>query len=69
MFKPLIEEEIVLTEEQKEEMFWDTFNFESHRWVEYQKGYYRCSFCNTFHSSTMPTNAQSFCTKNPFIKK
>jgi hypothetical protein len=69
MFKPLKEEEVVLTEEQQEQMYWDNFNFESHRWIEFNKGYYKCSFCNTFHSSIMPINAQSFCLSNPYIKK
>jgi hypothetical protein len=69
MVKPLKEEEIVLTEEQKEQMFWDNFNFESHKWVEYQKGYYECSFCKSTHTSMMPTSSKSFCLSNPYIKK
>lgn len=69
MFKPLKEQEIVFTEEQQEQMYWDNFNFESHRWVEFSKGYYECSFCKLIHTSTMPTNSKSFCQSNPYIKK
>lgn len=68
MTKALKEDEIVLTEEQQEQMYWSRYKFDSHRWVEYAKGYYQCSFCGRQHTSAMPINFASLCQSNPHLK-
>ena len=60
-------EEIVLTAEQQEKLFWDNWKFESHRWLEHSKGYFTCDFCGVNHTSRMPLSIQNLCMKNPFI--
>ncbi len=68
MIKSFVSQELVLSEEEREKLYWDDLNFNSHRWVEYNKGYYKCSFCHNTHTSTMPTSQVSFCELNPYIK-
>lgn len=58
-----------LTEEQIEQIYWDSYVFDSHRWVEYQKGYYQCSFCGAIHTSVMPSSVHRMCSQNPFLKR
>ncbi len=67
MVKSIQEIEIVLSEEQKEQMYWEELKFNSHRWIETSKGYYQCSFCNIFHTSVMPMNGKQLCKDNPYI--
>jgi len=67
MIKPIQEPEVFLSEEQKEQMYWEELKFNSHRWIETAKGYYQCSFCNTSHTSTMPINGKELCKENPYI--
>jgi hypothetical protein len=69
MTVPLKEQEIILSIEQRERMYWDDIRFNSHRWVEYRKGYYECSFCNSIHTSTMPTNTHALCESNPHLNQ
>jgi hypothetical protein len=63
-----IEKDIVdITPEQKEKMYWDQLMFNSHRWVEYYEGYYKCEFCEASHTSSMPARGP-MCKKNPHLK-
>lgn len=68
MYINLPEPQLHLTEEEKEKSFWDRWRFDSHRFVEYEKGYAQCSFCGAVHTSTMPVNNFSICIANPAIK-
>lgn len=61
-------EEIILTAEQREQIFWESWTFDSHKWLEYQKGYFACDFCGAIHTSMMPISNQKLCLKNPIIK-
>jgi hypothetical protein len=56
-----------LTEEQEEQQYWDFLKFNSHKWIETHKGYYTCEFCNTTHTSAMPMNGKTLCSKNTNI--
>ena len=67
MIKQLEIEQLKLTEEQEEEQYWDLLKFNSHKWIETHKGYYSCEFCNTNHTSAMPMNGKTLCSKNPHI--
>lgn len=62
-----IEEPQQLTPEQKEQMYWSTWGYDSHKWVEYEKGYYRCSFCDSYRTSMSFINNPPICEKNPYI--
>lgn len=68
MIKSIVEQEVIISEEQKEQNYWDRLNFDSHRWVEVSKGYFKCSFCHTNHTSVMPINGKPFCELNPYIR-
>jgi hypothetical protein len=58
-----------LTEEEKEFMFWNQWRFDSHNWIEYSEGYYKCKFCELTHTSTLPIGSNMpLCNKNPYIK-
>jgi hypothetical protein len=67
MIKQLEIEQPKLTEEQEEQQYWDSLKFNSHKWIEHTKGYYSCEFCNTNHTSVMPVNGHTLCSKNPHI--
>lgn len=60
-------EPLDLTPEQKEQMYWDTWKFDSHKWYQYSKGYYTCQYCGSRTTSSMPTNLVNLCEKNPLI--
>lgn len=68
MIIPIENPEIILTPEQQERSYWDNLRFNSHRWEEYSQGYYKCSFCESMHTSMMPINFKKLCEKNPYIK-
>ncbi len=69
MIIPLKESEpLVLTEEEKERHYWDLLKYESHRWVEFSKGYYKCSFCDAIHTSLMHLGKYKICPENPNLK-
>lgn len=68
MYINLPENGIKQTQEEKEKAFWDRWKFDSHRFVEHDKGYARCSFCGTIHNSTMAINNFPICEGNPVIK-
>jgi hypothetical protein len=68
MFITIKEESQEITPDQREKMYWDQLMFDSHRWVEYHKGYYKCEFCEASHTSSMPTNRGPMCKKNPYLK-
>jgi hypothetical protein len=67
MIKAIKEAEIIITEEQQELMYWEELKFNSHKWVETHKGYYKCSFCGTSHTSAMPMNGKTLCKDNIFL--
>jgi|688.fasta_scaffold2800703_2 hypothetical protein len=70
MIVPLETHEHYMTPEQKELMYWDELKFNTHRWVEQPlQGYYKCSFCEKFHTSTTPINLHSVCKKNEYLDK
>lgn len=56
------------SKEQIEQMQWETWRFESHRFVEYEKGYSKCSFCGVIHNSLMSINDFPLCKKNPMVE-
>lgn len=64
-----LEPDIPITKEQEEQMYWDDWKFNSHHWIETFKGYYACKFCNTTHTSAMPTNTKKLCVKNPYVQE
>lgn len=68
MFIQLPEPQFNLTPEEKEKRYWDEWRFNSHRFVEYSKGYAECSFCGAIHTSTTPINNFPICPENPFVK-
>lgn len=59
--------EIALTPEQKERIYWDNWVFESHKWIEFHNGYYTCEFCNMIHTAMMPISNHNLCKNNPKI--
>lgn len=59
-----------LTQEQKENIEWQSWVYNSHRWVEYEKGYYQCSFCGHNATNQMGvTSGVGLCKQNPEIIK
>lgn len=69
MIVPLETHEHYMTPEQKELMYWDELRFNTHRWVELAKGYFQCSFCEVYHTSTTPINIHPICSKNDYLHK
>lgn len=59
---------VLITPEQKEKIYWDTLKFDSHKWVEFERGYYECAFCKATHTSMMPINHHILCKENPHLK-
>lgn len=57
------------TQEQNELEYWDDMRFNTHRWVELAKGYFQCSFCKVYHTSTTPINIHPICSKNDYLHK
>ena len=62
---PIKEDEIILTPEQQERMYWAQIKYDSHKWIEYHKGYYKCEFCDSFHTSMLSFENVNICKKNP----
>ena len=62
---PIKEDEIILTPEQQERMYWARIKYDSHKWIEYHKGYYKCEFCDLIHTSTLSFETVNICKKNP----
>jgi hypothetical protein len=62
---PIKEEEIILTPEQQERMYWAQLKYDSHKWIEYLKGYYQCEFCYSTHTSMLSFENVNICKKNP----
>lgn len=60
---------IELTPEQQEEMYWDDWVHNSHRWVEKTHGYYVCDYCNKTSSHLTPLGSMGLCDKNPILLK
>lgn len=58
-----------LTEEEQEKMYWEVWKNNSHRWVEYHRGYYQCSYCEICSTNLMPASAFGLCKENPFLKE
>ena len=52
MFIPIKEEILEITPEQQGKMYWDHIMFDSHRWVEFHKGYFTCDFCKSTRTSS-----------------
>lgn len=69
MIKFIKDNHMVLTEEQQEELYWDDWVHNSHRWIEEVKGYYKCSFCGVGYTSMMPIGLAKICKKNPYINE
>jgi tRNA G26 N,N-dimethylase Trm1 len=67
MIIPIENTEIILTPEQKETHYWQNWIYNSHRWKEYEGGYYECSFCEKIHTSTTPLQYSKLCEKNPHL--
>ena len=62
---PIKEDEIILTPEQQERMYWAQIKYDSHKWIEYHKGYYKCEFCDSIHTSMLSFENVNICKKNP----
>ncbi len=62
---PIKEDEIILTPEQQERMYWAKIKYDSHKWIEYHKGYYKCEFCDLIHTSMLSFETVNICKKNP----
>jgi hypothetical protein len=62
---PIKEDEIILTPEQQERMYWAQLKYDSHKWIEYHKGYYKCEFCDSIHTSMLSFENVNICKKNP----
>lgn len=69
MFIPLTEKMPELTEEQKEKMNWDNWVWNSHKWIEKERGYYTCDFCGNMTTNLMSLGSVGLCKKNPEIIK
>jgi hypothetical protein len=62
---PIKEEKITLSPEQQERMYWAKIKYDSHKWIEYYKGYYKCEFCDSTHTSVLTFDTVNICKKNP----
>jgi len=62
---PIKEDEIILTPEQQERMYWTQLKYDSHKWIEYHNGYYKCEFCDSTHTSVRTFDTVNICKKNP----
>lgn len=70
MIIPIPEPLLQLTPEQEEQMYWNRWAFDSHKWIEYSKGYYQCEFCHFIHTSVMPIGDHiKVCQNNPKLKQ
>lgn len=67
MLIPIKEEILEISPEQQEKMYWDQIMFDSHRWVEFHKGYFTCDFCKSTRTSSMPVSGP-MCKENPHLK-
>jgi hypothetical protein len=68
MIIPLPQPEDEFSKEEQERLYWERFIDDSHRWVEFRKGYYQCSFCLAISTTTHPPY-KFMCEKNPFLAK
>ena len=62
---PIKEDEIIFTPEEKERIYWAQLKYDSHKWIEYIKGYYKCEFCDLTHNSMISFENVNICKKNP----
>ena len=46
-------------------MYWAQLKYDSHKWIEYPKGYYKCEFCDSIHTSVRTVDTVNICKKNP----
>jgi len=67
MFIPIKEVAQEITPDQREKMYWDRIIFDSHRWVEFSEGYFKCDFCGSLRTSSMPLSGP-MCKENPHLK-
>jgi len=58
----------ILTKEEEEKQYWDLLKYDSHKWVEFAKGYYDCEYCKIIHTSVMPIDGKPLCSENPHLK-
>jgi hypothetical protein len=63
-----IKPEVEISKEEEERMYWERFNFDSHKWVEYHPNYFRCEFCELIHTSNISLDGFSICDKNPNLR-
>jgi len=62
---PIKEDEIIFTPEEKERIYWAQLKYDSHKWIEHIKGYYKCEFCDLTHNSMLSFENVNICKKNP----
>lgn len=61
---------IKITETVKEDMELMDWIWNSHWWIEYYSGYYKCKWCGVCHTSMMAITIDfPLCSKNPCLLK
>ncbi len=63
-------DELKIDSNDSEKMQWNNWAWNSHRWVEIQKGYFQCSFCKANWTSTTPIGDNvRLCLRNPILNR
>lgn len=68
MIVPLIDLIDEFEKKEQERKYFTDLIFNSHKWVEFREGLYKCEFCSAKHSSYIPFEYNYFCPSNPYIK-
>lgn len=67
MFRSLPRQMPVLTSEEKEKEELAMWAWNSHYWIEYQEGYYKCKYCGKHTTNTAGYINFTLCPKNPIV--
>jgi hypothetical protein len=69
MIVPLQDTLREISKEEQEKMYFEDIIFNTHKWIEFHEGYYRCEFCAAHHTSVTPIHYTTICPENPYINK
>ena len=59
---------MVLNSKIEEKQYWEEWKFQSHRWEEWQKGKFQCTWCSIiYQEETDDKSKVVFCKFNPLV--
>jgi hypothetical protein len=62
-------QEVIFTDEEEKDINLANWAWDSHSWIEYYPGYYKCEWCGLLCTSLTPiTKDYPICKSNPIIE-